>query len=131
LIGRWPVRSEAFHSVPFCSFQTHKSEQRNSEKMIPVSQPFISELGVNLVADPVRSICVFSIGPYLDRFEQLFADFFGVKQALLGCNGTAGLHLALTALPIGNGDEVIVPHLTSSANAVAAAGAVSMFTDVC
>jgi perosamine synthetase len=101
--------------------------------MIPVSQPLISELEVDLVADAVRSTWVSSMGPYLDRFEQLFADFCGVKHAVAVCNGTAGLHLALTALAIGGGDEVIVPDLTfvATANAVAAAGAIPTFADVC
>lgn len=102
-------------------------------KMIPVSQPSISELEISLVTDAVRSTWVSSIGPYLDKFERMFADFCGVKNAVVVSNGTVGLHLALVALGVGAGDEVIIPDLTfvATANAVRVAGAVPIFADVC
>src|SRR5438552_3006455 len=101
--------------------------------MIPVSQPFISDLEVKLVADAVRSTWVSSIGPYLDQFEHMFAEFCGVRHAVAVSNGTVGLHLALVALGIGAGDEVIIPDLTfvATANAVRVAGAAPVFADVC
>jgi perosamine synthetase len=100
--------------------------------MIPVSRPFISELEVSLVTDAVSSTWVSSIGPYLDQFERMFAEFCGVKHAVAVSNGTVGLHLALVALGIGAGDEVMIPDLTfvATANAVRVAGAVPVFADV-
>jgi perosamine synthetase len=101
--------------------------------MIPVSRPSISDLEANLVTDAIRSTWVSSIGPYLDQFERMFAEFCGVKHAVAVGNGTVGLHLALVALGIGDGDEVIIPDLTfvASANAVRVAGAVPVFAEVC
>ena len=61
-----------------------------------------------------------SKGPFINRFENEFAKFSGTKYAVSCSNGTAALHLAVRALGIGEGDEVIVPNLTfaSPANAV-------------
>lgn len=71
-------------------------------------------------------------GYYVNRFERLFAEYHGVKHALAVCNGTAALHLALAALGLKPGDEVIVPDLTfvATANAVMYTGAKPVFVDV-
>jgi perosamine synthetase len=68
---------------------------------------------------------------YVSRFEAAFAEFCGVQHAIACCNGTAALHLALTALGIGPGDEVLVPTLTfvATANAVVQCGARPVFVD--
>ena len=64
---------------------------------------------------------VSSIGKYIDEFEASFARYCGTEYALAVSNGTTGLHLALAALGLQPGDEVIVPDLTfvATANAVA------------
>lgn len=100
--------------------------------MIPVSRPFLSELEIDNVTNAVKSGWVSSLGAYIDEFERLFADFCGVRHAVSVSNGTVGLHLALVALGIGEGDEVIVPDLTfvASANAARMAGAIPVFADV-
>ena len=61
-----------------------------------------------------------SKGPFISKFEDEFARFIGTRYALSCSNGTAALHLAVRALGIGEGDEVIVPNLTfaSPANVV-------------
>jgi perosamine synthetase len=66
-----------------------------------------------------------SAGTFVNRFEELFADFCGTRHAIAAGNGTQALHLALLALDIGPGDEVIVPTLTfiATANAVTYTGA--------
>lgn len=83
------------------------------------------------VADCLDSTWISSSGEYVNRFEAAFADFCGVKHAIACCNGTAALHLALLAVGIGPGDEVIVPTLTfvATANAVAYCGARPVFVD--
>ncbi len=72
-----------------------------------------------------------SAGEFIPRFEQEFADFCGTAQGVSAMNGTCALHLALAALGIGPGDEVLVPSLTfvATANAVAHAGAKPVFVD--
>jgi perosamine synthetase len=101
------------------------------EARIPVSQPSLTGNEMRYVEDCLRSTWISSKGAYLQRFEEAFADFVGTDHAI-GCNnGTAALHVALLALGIGPGDEVIVPTMTyiASANAVRYCGATPMFAD--
>jgi len=104
----------------------------NEPKMIPVAAPVIGEREIAYVTDAIRSGWVSSIGPYIDRFEEAFAKFTGVKHAIAVSNGTVALHLALHALNIGEGDEVIVPDLTFAATAhtVLQTGAKPVLADV-
>ena len=70
-------------------------------------------------------------GKFIGEFESLFAKFIGTKHAIACSNGTTALHLAMTALGIGKGDEVIVPSLgfVGCANMVAFTGARPVFAD--
>jgi dTDP-4-amino-4,6-dideoxygalactose transaminase len=72
-------------------------------------------------------------GPRTERFEKAFADFVGASDAIAVSNGTAALFLALKALGIGSGDEVLVPSLTfvATAAAVVHCGATPVFVDIC
>jgi perosamine synthetase len=101
-------------------------------KMIPVAAPIIGEREIAYVTDAVRSGWVSSIGPYIDRFEEAFARYLGVRHAIAVSNGTVALHLALHAMGLGPGDEVIVPDLTFAATAhtVLQTGAVPVLADV-
>lgn len=101
-------------------------------RWIPVAAPVIGEREIECVTDAVRSGWVSSIGPYLDRFERGFAEFCGVAQAVAVSNGTVALQLALRALGIGPGDEVLIPDLTfaATAHAVLDVGAVPVLVDV-
>jgi perosamine synthetase len=74
---------------------------------------------------------VSSNGKFIPRFEEEFARFCGAKHAIACCNGTVALHLALLALGIGPGDEVIVPTVTfvATANAVHYCGATPVFAE--
>jgi perosamine synthetase len=103
-----------------------------SEPFLPISQPSLGPREEALVPDAVRSGWVSSIGRYVEEFEQLFGDYCGVSHALAVSSGTAGLHLALAAMDIGPGDEVIVPDLTfvATANAVAYTGAKPILADI-
>lgn len=84
-----------------------------------------------MVLSAVRSGWVSSLGEYIGRFEEEFAEFCGTRSAVSTCNGTAALHLTLVASGIGPGDEVIVPALTFVATAavVRHAGAIPVFVD--
>jgi perosamine synthetase len=74
---------------------------------------------------------VSSAGSYVDRFEEMLANYTGVKRAVAVVNGTAALHVALRLAGVQEGDEVLVPALTfvATANAVAYCGAVPHFID--
>ncbi len=99
---------------------------------IPVAAPTIGEREIAYVTDALRSGWVSSIGPYIDRFEGAFAEYVGARHAIAVSNGTVALHLALHAMGVGPGDEVILPDLTFAATAhtVLQVGATPVFADV-
>ncbi len=101
-------------------------------RLIPIAEPSITEHEIAYVLAAVKSGWVSSLGQYLADFEAAFARYIGTKYAVSTVNGTAGLHLALSALGIGPGDEVIVPDLTfvATANAVTYTGALPVFADI-
>ncbi len=101
------------------------------EKFLPFSVPTIGEEEIAEVADSLRSGWV-TTGPKTKRFEEQFQEYTGAKHAIAVNSCTAGLHIALTALGIGPGDEVIVPTLTfcSTANVVVHLGARPVLVDV-
>lgn len=98
---------------------------------IPVYRPDLSGNEQRYVADCIASSWISSKGAYIGQFERAFARRIGTADATSVCNGTVALHLAMLALGIGAGDEVIVPTLTyiASVNAVTYTGAVPVFAD--
>ncbi len=100
-------------------------------RVIPVAAPVFAGREKEYVADCMESGWISSAGKYVDQFEERFAEFCGVRHAVACCNGTVALHLALVALGVGAGDEVIVPTLTfvATANAVTYCGARPVFVD--
>jgi perosamine synthetase len=102
------------------------------DSFIPISKPLIGPREKQLVLDALDSGWVSSIGKYIDEFETNFARYCGTEYALAVSNGTTGLHLALVALGLGPGDEVIVPDLTfvATANAVSYTGATPILADI-
>jgi perosamine synthetase len=101
------------------------------EMRIPLSSPDIDEDDIAAVAEVLRSSRL-SLGPVLGEFEREFGEYVGSPHAVAVSSGTAGLHLALLALGIGPGDEVIVPSFTfiAAANPIQYAGATPVFVDV-
>jgi perosamine synthetase len=98
---------------------------------IPLSSPDIVEADIDAVVEVLRTPRI-SLGPKLEEFENVFAQYAGVPHAVGLSSGTAGLHLGLLALGIGEGDEVILPSFTfiAAANAVLHARATPVFVDV-
>jgi perosamine synthetase len=103
-----------------------------NNNFIPISKPSITQKEINYVTDAIESGWVSSLGKYIDQFENKFASFCDVKYALTTSNGTTALHLALVALDIKEGDEVIIPDLTfiATANAVKYTGAKVVTVDI-
>ena len=81
--------------------------------------------------EKVYAKTAFSGGPFVEEFENKFATYIGSKYAIGVSNGTVSLHLAMLALGIGHGDEVIIPANTFIATAwgVSHAGATPVFVD--
>jgi perosamine synthetase len=101
-------------------------------KKIPVAEPCLSGNELKYVTECVTTNWISSQGAFVPRFEAEFAARLGVPHAVACSNGTAALHLALLALGIGAGDEVILPDLTFAAtiNTVIHAGATPVIVDV-
>ncbi|MEO0513287.1 MAG: DegT/DnrJ/EryC1/StrS family aminotransferase [Planctomycetota bacterium] len=97
-----------------------------------MSAPDISEREIELVSEVLRSGRL-ALGPSLTRFEEMVAERAGVTHGVAVSSGTAGLFLALKALGIGPGDEVITTPLSfiASASPILMAGATPVFVDVC
>ena len=97
-----------------------------------LSQAHVTELEVQAVTRAVTSGWVAPLGPEVDGFEDDICAFTGVRHALALSSGTAAIHLALLALGVKPGDEVIVPTLTFGATAFAVTyvGARPVFLDV-
>jgi perosamine synthetase len=103
-----------------------------SSQRIQVARPDMSHREFRSILDAFLSSWISSKGPYVDKFEQEFRAFIGTDHGVAVSNGTVALHLALLALGIGPGDEVIVPDLTFAAtiNAVLFCGATPVIVDV-
>jgi perosamine synthetase len=98
---------------------------------IPVAAPVLDGREREYVNECLETTWISSAGRFIGEFERAFADYCGVKHAVACNNGTTALHVALVALGIGPGDEVIVPSLTyiASANAVSYCGATPVFAE--
>lgn len=99
--------------------------------MIPVSKPNLTIEDIEAVKTCVQSGWI-TQGKRVKQFEDAWAAYTGVKHCIMTSSGTAALQLALSALGIVAGDEVIIPDLTFAAvaNAVIAGGATPVCVDV-
>lgn len=98
---------------------------------ISIANPILNGNERKYVDECIDTGWISANGRFIREFEEKFADYCGVRYALACCNGTMTLHLALLALGIGPGDEVIMPTLTyiATANAVTYCGAKPVFVD--
>ncbi len=104
----------------------------NHPPVIPVNRPSVPKNAKKYLDTCVSSGWFSSEGPYVKTFEKAFADTLGVSYASATSSGTASLHLALLALDIGKGDEVILPATTiaSCYFAIWYTGAVAVPVDI-
>jgi len=102
-----------------------------SKKFYQVCEPFLNGNESKYVNECLKTNWISSSGEYIEKFEKKFAEFCNVKYGVGCCNGTVALHLAIEALGIGFGDEVIVPSFSmiASSNAVIYSGAKPVFVD--
>jgi perosamine synthetase len=103
-----------------------------STDRIQVAKPDMTHHEFRAVLDAFISSWISSKGPYVQKFEDEFLAYVGAKHGIAVSNGTVALHLALVALGVEPGDEVIVPDLTFAAtiNAVLYCGATPVIVDV-
>jgi dTDP-4-amino-4,6-dideoxygalactose transaminase len=96
-----------------------------------VSQPYLTGQELTYVTTSIETGWISSQGPYVGRFEEEFARYNGKARGVACSSGTTALTLALRALAIGPGDEVLVPEFTmiATAWAVTYVGATPVFVD--
>lgn len=99
---------------------------------VPVATPDLTGNELKYLTDAFLSTWISSAGEYINRFENQFASFCGTEYGVATSNGTTAIHLALDALNVREGDEVIVPDLTFAAtiNAVLYTRATPVVVDV-
>jgi len=100
--------------------------------MIPLSLPHLAGNEWKYVKDCLDTGWVSSAGAYVTQFEQMVADFAGVKYGIACVNGTSGLHLTMHMHDVKLGDRLLVPNITfiASANAASYTYADPIFVDV-
>ena len=98
---------------------------------IPLYEPLIGSLEKRNVNECLNTNWISSKGKFVNLFESKFKKFLNTPYAISVCNGTAALHLALLALKIRKGDEVLVPTFTyvATVNAIKYVGANVKFID--
>jgi len=98
---------------------------------LPFSRPSIGDAEINKVVSCLKSGWI-TTGAQCQEFEAGFCKLTGAKQAITLNSATAGMHMTLSALNIGAGDEVITPSLTfaSTINMIALRGATPVFVDI-
>lgn len=101
-------------------------------EFIPLHEPKFVGNEKAYVLDCIDSTFVSSVGKYVDRFEQMMADYTGAKYAVATVNGTAALHITLKLAGVSQGDEVITQSLSfvATCNAISYCGAKPIFVDV-
>src|SRR5271154_2780710 len=98
---------------------------------IPLASPDISEQDIEAVTAVLRTSSL-SLGPKVQAFENVIANYVGVSHAVAVSSGTSGLHLCIRALNISAGDEVVVPSFAfiAVANAVRYENFTPVFVDI-
>ncbi len=104
----------------------------NAAARIAVAGPDITELEIAAVTEAARSGFYEGANVFQTRFEEAFASFVGLRHAVALPSCTSALHLALSAMNIGPGDEVIVPDVTwiATVSPVLYRGATPIFADI-
>ena len=100
-------------------------------EFIAVNEPLLTGNEEKYLVECIRSGWISSEGPYVAEFESAFAAKVGRRHGIAVCNGSVALDMAVAALDIGTGDEVIMPAHTiiSCPAAVVRAGAVPVLVD--
>lgn len=108
------------------------SELYNTNEFLPLHAPVFRGNEKKYLNDCIDTTFVSSVGKYVDRFEDMCAEYTGAKYAVAAVNGTAALHIALVLSGVDSLCEVITQPLTfiATTNAISYTGATSIFVDV-
>ncbi len=99
---------------------------------MPLAEPSLGGNEMKYISDCISTLWISSQGGYITRFQDIFSGYIGGGYAHCTSSGTAALELALRALDVGPGHEVIVPNTTfgATANVVIHVGAKPVFVDI-
>src|SRR3989338_2336662 len=99
--------------------------------MIPVCKPTLKGNELKYVTDCIKSNWISSSGQYVNKFEEGFSKFCGAKYGIACSNGTTAIHLALMAIGVKKGDEIITPtfNIISATNSIILCGAKPVLVD--
>lgn len=102
------------------------------EGVIPLHAPCFIGNEKKYLDECIDTTFVSSVGKFVDRFEEMVAEYTGAKKAVVCVNGTNALHMAMLLSGVERGDEVITQPLTfiATANAISYIGAYAVFLDV-
>ena len=96
-----------------------KKLKSNKNIFIPVSKPYVSNEDVKSINKVLKKSWISSDGPEVEIFENKFSKKINRRYSIAVSNGTAALEIAIKALGIKKGDEVIIPNFTIISNAIA------------
>ena len=101
------------------------------KKFIPVNTPLLGGNEEKYLTECIRTGWISSEGPFIKQFEENFSSYIGRKEGIAVANGSGALDIAVAALKLGTGDEVIMPTFTiiSPAQSVVRAGATPVLVD--
>jgi len=126
--------SSAIHHIPLVDENKNPVDYVCLSRLYrtPITEPLLDGNELTYVSNCIKTGWISSQGAYVRRFEKEFLGYCGAKYALAVSNGTVALHLALVALNIGSGDEVLVPDITfaASINAIIYTGATPVLVDI-
>ena len=105
---------------------------RTPKDFIPLHAPVFRGNEKKYLEECIETTFVSSVGKFVDRFEEMVAEYTGAKKAIVTVNGTNALHLALLSVGVTFDSEVLTQPLTfiATANAIAYIGAKPVFVDV-
>jgi perosamine synthetase len=130
----WELFNKGFHCVPILDHNKLIVDFATPRKInnFPIMTPLIGDQEKSNVLDCITSGWISSQGKYIVDFESNFEEYLGGGHAVAVSNGTVALQLALSAIGIQAGDEVILPNYTFGAciNAVINVGAIPILVDV-
>src|SRR5262249_7833652 len=128
---------QRMNTAPPCRNQTLDPPMNDSKEKthralrVPLARPWFDETEVRGAADVVRSGWII-FGPKVEEFEQRFAAMVGAKYGIAVNSGSAALLVAMAALGVGPGDEIVAPDMTfvSTASSALFLGATPRFCDI-
>jgi perosamine synthetase len=111
--------------------ESNPQKKLTGEELIPLSVPFLGGNEWKYMKECLDTNYVSSVGPFVNRFESMIADYLGIKHAVACVNGTSALHVALLVSGVKPEEEVLVSSLTFIApvNAIRYVGAWPVFVD--